>query len=120
MGIKFLKQKYEPKTYERADRHGRKVNFQGQAEAAADYLQKEQWGNEATEGLFDPNEERHAKCNQKSNQVKTNDSTPYEIRQVLQRMKKHKATGPDEIQMELFMLMDDKNLMVLADILNEW
>ena len=35
-------------------------------------------------------------------------------------MKKRKTCGPDEIPMELFMILDDENMQWLTDILNTW
>ena len=55
LGIKFLKSKYAAKTYERADRPGKQVGFREEANAAADYLHNEQWGDR-NEHLFDRNE----------------------------------------------------------------
>ena len=40
MGIRRLKQGFQPKPYIRKNRHGERVSFEQQAEAAADYLEQ--------------------------------------------------------------------------------
>ena len=119
LGIRFLKNKFAHKTYERADRFGKQVNFDQEASTAAEYLEKEQWGNENA-GLFNSEEVRIAKCNVKDNRVNTSSFNVEEIRTIIKRMKNHKASGPDEVPMELFKLLDNNNLQWLTDIYNQW
>ena len=68
LGTRFLKNKYESKTYESPDRFGKQVNFGDEATAAAEYPSKEQWGNNETT-LFDTQERRSRKCNRRSHIV---------------------------------------------------
>ena len=43
MGIKRLKQGYQPRPYIRKNRFGERIGLAFQAEAAADYLEQVQW-----------------------------------------------------------------------------
>ena len=120
LGIRFLKKQHSRKTYECADRFGRQVGFKDHATAAADYLEEVQWGTEEENNLFDRNEWRSTNCNQRNNGGNTSEFNLQEIREILRAMKRNKASGPDEIPMEVFKLMNDENLEVLVDIINEW
>ena len=42
-GLKNLREGYKPRRYARNDRHGKPIPLAGRADAAADYLEKEQW-----------------------------------------------------------------------------
>ncbi len=94
LGIKYLKRKTTRKLYETADMHGNVTSFKQQAEAAADYLEKKQWGNgdpvfvEATEP------ERTSKQNRKRNVFRCDLFDDEELNIVLKKMKNEKRRGP--------------------------
>ena len=81
-------------------------------------MQKEQWGDNE-EALFDRNEQRDIKYNRRKNEVYTAEFTIEEIKNTIKQLKRHKASGPDMIPIELFKLLDDENLKWLTDILNQ-
>jgi len=143
MGIKFLKTVKAPKLYERADRHGRCVDFDKQAEVAANYLENVQWG----EGL--PQEDTAASSNENEphrnltnnphlprlrNHVRQRKHTNRgyehlfncesfcleELQFLLDRLKKGKASGPDEIPVEFFKWLNASNQTRLLTLINYW
>jgi len=118
LGIRFLKKKNESKTYEGSDRFGKQVNASEQAAAAAEYLQKEQWGDKE-DHLFDRSKHRSTKCNRRDNKIDTAPFSVEEVRSTVKKMKRNKASGPDLVPMEMFKLLDDENLQWVADILNK-
>ena len=78
-----------------------------------------QWGD-SNNGLFEPSEKRTYKCNTRNNSGNVGHFGLAQLKFVLQKMKNNKATGPDDIPIELFKLLDDENLQWVLDICNSW
>ena len=80
------------------------------ADTAAQYLSEEQWGK------FDENRNKHenistSKIVHKDLNYNTEPPSLQEIKKAIKKLKRRKATGPDEIPIELFKEMDDDKLI---------
>ena len=106
LGIKFIRKNHEPKLYEKADRHKNLVDFDSQAEAAADHLENCQWPPvKETENIPRTAASlQQAEVRKENRPYKHNwDTSPFtltELRAIIKKMKKHKACGPDDIPIE--------------------
>lgn len=119
MGIKFLKQKFSPALYERADMHGTTVEISQKATAAADYLAQKQWG--ATQEIAQEADNYYTVLrNIRNNIYELGEITRGELKATIKRMKKRKAVGPDDTPMEFFKWLDDRSMEEIRSILNEW
>ena len=126
LGIKFIKRNYEPKLYEKVDRHKKLIDFDQHAEAAADSVENCQWPFVKPEENLPRTQAQEDKAEaRKHSRPYKNDwiCTPFliqELRAVIKKMKKHKAAGPDKIPIEFYEWVDDDILAFLLDILNQW
>lgn len=122
LGIKILRKKHAPNLYERADVDGRTVNLTEKATASADYLAIKQWGIPAeplpTSG--DANGYYTAKRSTRPNNYKLGEFTLSELKIIIKKMKRNKASGPDDMPMEYFKWLDDPSLEYVLHILNGW
>jgi len=118
LGIKYLKNTRGHKLYERADVRGRVVPFRQHAEAAAEYLETKQWGN--VDCRNSPQDNRDKKQNRRSNVFNTQAFNLRELKHLLGRMKRNKASGPDELPTEFFTWLDDTNLNRVLRLINFW
>lgn len=111
--IRQLKQRYQPRTYGRRDRHGRMAALLRQAGATADYLEKEHWaaGAAAEHELRDtPIVEANP------GEYDVDPPTRAELDAVIAGMKGGKAAGPDECGPELYKLVDEGNRQTLHEL----
>ena len=115
MGIKQLKSEYRPQPYHRRDRAGRTIEANKTAEAFAVHL-AETWKHTPTP----THEISENKLPIPDLPYMLGDITIDEIQAQIKRLKKNKATGPDEIPMEVIKELDDENISMLCDILNIW
>ena len=116
LGIKYIKQKKAPKLFERAKIDGSTASIRQQADASADYLQEKQWGDTDT-----PTDETRTKKQNRVNAVF--DCSSFMISELVatvKRLKKNKASGPDEIPIEFFKWLDDENLGRVLGLINSW
>ena len=105
MGIKNLKSDYRPQPYHRKNKEGNTIKQDQTAEAFAKHL-ADIWKNVPTP--FD-------KISQNKFPIP---GLPYELGEItmqeleaeIKRLKKQKATGPDEIPMEVFKELDSESL----------
>lgn len=100
LGIKFIKTTHKAKLYERKNRQGELVTFKQQEEAAANYLEKDQWGNQPASGEEQETSRLHIKRNKLENHYNTDNFSVPEIQNLIKFLKRNKASGPDEIPME--------------------
>ena len=119
MGIKYIKQKHSPNLYERANARGETVNLGDRAQAAADYLAEKQWGQPNIPRVEQGNYYT-ANRNTRQNHYNLDNISLAELKRTVKRMKKHKATGPDEIPMEYLMWLDDEALKEIQEVINVW
>ncbi len=129
LGIKTIKKDFKPNLYEISDRMGNKVKLKDKAEAIADYLGNVQWKKadnikSEDDPLFYtppkcPKTNRPIKRNTRNNVFRCEAFTLQELSDFLKRSKKRKACGPDDIPMEIFMLLDDENLITILGFCNE-
>ncbi len=109
LGIKYLKNNFKPKLHECADKHGNKIGPKQRAEATAEYLEAVQWRPHPNDNdIVDPNRYEPPKQrdgapksrNTRQNVYNINDFTVPEVAAFLNKAKKRKACGPDQIPMD--------------------
>ena len=108
LGIRQLKQEYQPHTYARTTKEGQHIPQKDRAQKAAEYLAKEQWGKKRKREE-DTEQEQPKKRADKIRSARdteekynTEEITMEEIWETIKKFKRRKAPGPDEIPMELF------------------
>jgi len=119
LGIKYLKERHSPKLYERATVEGKLAGFRKQADAAADYLEKHQWGDCGAGSS--PSAPSRTKCQNKKNVCF--DGLPFsydELVSMIKKLKRHKAAGPDDIPIEFFKWLDEPNVNRVLNLINFW
>ena len=124
-GIKILREGYTPRRYARNDRHGKPVPLAGRADAAADYLSKEQWApagdpawQQATTMVS--NELKKRKERNKHLKYNTDKVTFEEMKEIQKRLKRNKAPGPDDITTDFIKDLEEDNLEELRTLINDW
>lgn len=123
LGIKYLKQKFAPNLYERADRFGKTVSLKQRADAAADYLAEKQWGPPAPLTANEQAEFNNYYTTNRNTRVGDYDEselTLAELKLIIKKMKRNKAAGPDDIPMEYFKWLDDTALEFVRELINIW
>ena len=121
MGIRNMKKMGGPRMYEKADKCGNIVGLKQQAEATADYLAHDQWGSiKPNANSLWPIEDRpkSQKRNTRTNAYNLTHFSLQGLRCVLNKLKYRKASGPDDIQCELFKWLDNDNLNSVLTVLN--
>ena len=117
LGIKYIKRKRAPKLYERANLEGYAINFKQHASAAADYLETKQWGN--TE--CNTSEEKHqTMANTTELNIACGLFNLSELSAIITKLKRNKATGPDDIPIEFFKWLHDDNRQKVLNLINFW
>jgi len=91
LGIKFIKTTHKAKLFERKNRQGELVTFKQQAEAAADYLEKDQWGNQPVPGEAVETSRQHIKRNKLNNHYNTDNFSVTEIHNLIKLLKRNNA-----------------------------
>ena len=86
------------------------------ADAAADYLEQKQWGAHETI----QNEVRTKPQNRQNAVFNCEPFMLSELEDIVKRLKKNKASGPDEVPMEFFKWLDESNLGRVLELLNFW
>ncbi len=127
LGIRQLKQQYQPNPYARTNSAGMHITQRQRAQQAANYLSGEQWGKKKKLENEDEETSRAPKITRKihstkntERQYKIDEITVEEIWSTLKKYKRRTSPGPDEIPMELFKEMDNDCLQEIADLLNQW
>ena len=121
MGIKRLKEQYQPNPYHRKTKEGTHIKKEERAKEAAKYLSKEQWGiNEEIKQQQQREGIRKDRIIEENENYNTQEITLQELKQIIKKFKRRKAPGPDEIPMEIFKEMDDENLANTLELLNQW
>ena len=117
MGIRQLKQGYQPTPYHRKSRKGEHVKLRNRAGATAEYLAKDHWGKIED---YIPAILPSTNIVKKELKFRTTEITVEEIKHRLRKFKRRKAPGPDGIPMEFFLEMDKKSFEVISENLNTW
>ena len=130
MGIRQLKQEYQPNPYARRTTDGKHITQKQIAQKAADYLSEEQWGIKRKTAILAQEQEKEEPPKKRTRKIDTakNTEAQYNIDKItieeiwttINKYKRRKAPGPDEIPMELFKEMDDKCIELIGETLNEW
>lgn len=114
LGIRQLKNKFTPHPYSRIDHDsGEHIHRNNRAQKAADYLTNKQWGHEDTK---ENRESRRNKqltsniINRNTEQYNIGEITTPELKNIIRKLKRNKAPGPDEIPTELFKELNEENL----------
>ena len=116
MGIRQLKQGYQPQPYYRRSREGKHVHYGSRAEATAEYLAKDHWGKKED---YIATVLPTTKIINETLAFKIDDITVEEIQHRIKKFKRRKSPGPDTVPMELFMEMDTDSLKIVCDIVNK-
>ena len=126
LGIRQLKQEYQPHTYARTTKEGHHIPQKDMAQKAAEYLAKEQWGKKRKREE-DTKQEKPTKKADKiraardtEEKYNTEEIKMEEIWETIKKFKRRKAPGPDEIPMELFQEMDNTSMEGIRELLNKW
>ena len=124
-GIKILREGYKPRRYARNDRHGKPVPLAGRADAAAEYLEKEQWApkgdvtwQEATNMVKNELTRRRERNNDL--RYNTGEVSLEEMKEFQKQLKRNKAPGPDDITTDFIKDLEEDNLEKLRILVNEW
>ena len=126
LGIRQLKQEYQPQTYARTTKEGHHIPQQERAQKAAEYLAKEQWGKKRKREEDTEQEQPTKKADKiraardTEEKYNTEEITMEEIWETIKKFKRRKAPGPDEIPMELFQEMDNTSMEGIRELLNKW
>ena len=126
MGIRQLKQVYQPHPYARRTTDGKHIPQAQRAQKAADYLSTHQWGKRKRDDDECPENQppqKRTHCttaipNSAHDEYNIADISLKEIKFTLKKMKRRKAPGPDEIPMEIVKEMDDQCLTLIVELLN--
>ena len=113
LGIRQLKQDYQPNPYARRTTEGKHITQQQRAQKAAEYLNIEQWGKKrkAEDMITQPKRTRKIQSTIGSeNKYDLGTITVEEIWNTIKKYKRRKSQGPDEIPMELFKEMNNECL----------
>ena len=107
MGIRALKQEYQPNPYARRTTEGEHITQKQRAQKAAEYLSEEQWGTKRKVAFLaqEPKAKRPKIIDtgkHPNTQYNIGEITVKEIWETIKRYKRRKSPGPDEIPMELF------------------
>ena len=117
-----MKKDHKPIPYAiRKTENGRKeiVKIKDKAEVAATHLENIFWGK-TDENPENGPEVFPGKIVNENLKYRIEKLTLEELREIIKKTKRRKATGPDEIPMEAFKEMDDESLQKIIDLLNEW
>ena len=125
LGIRQLKQTYQPNPYARKTLDGKFIKQNERAQEAANYFSREQWGikrkneeDSETPPCKRSNIIQH--CKNTTSEYNTEEITIEELKRIIKQIKRKKTPGPDEIPMELFRDMDDECLEAITTLLNQW
>ena len=115
MGIKNLKRNFQPQPYHRKNKQGHTIQADQTAEAFAKHL-AEIWKSMPTPfgGIVT------TKLPIPDLPYRMHDIDMEELSTHIKRLKKQKATGPDEIPMETFKELDEQSLEIVLKIMNIW
>ena len=119
-GIRALNNEFKPLPYNRKDKRGNIVAQESRAETAAQHLAYEQWGNTENcnetfnnTNIIDPTVENNNKYN-------TGIITLAELEAIINKLKRHKAPGPDGLTTEIFKEMNTENKKLILDLIYDW
>lgn len=105
-GIKNLKTKFVPNYTKLKDMRGSRVPYGERAKATAEYLHEVQW----KQGERIQPAKAKTKVIKQDLGMNVQDITMKELVEIVQRQKKNKAAGPDQVRVELIQYLDEQNL----------
>ena len=105
------------------DEKGKRVPMGNQANTAATFLEKQAWGK-TDEQRNDENAHVHDAApriiTHEEVGINTGPITLYEVRKIVNKLKRRKTPGPDGIPIEFLKEMDDEALERVRALLNNW
>ena len=121
-GIRALKKDYNPTPYNRKDKQGKIVAQKDRAETAAKFLAENQWGKTATVNTvkFNNVDIVRQRRNNTRDFLAARPMTLEDVEHAVDKLKRHKAPGPDQTPIELFKELTYTNKTKLVDMMNEW
>jgi hypothetical protein len=123
MGIRQLKKGYQPLPYSMKDEKGKRVPMGNQANTAATFLEKQIWGKTDEQRNDENPHGRDAAPRiiiHEEVGINTGPITLYEVRKIVNKLKRRKTPGPDGIPIEFLKEMDDEALERVRALLNNW
>ena len=124
-GLKLLKASHNPRHFSRKDKNGKHIPMHARAEAAASYLEEEIWGS--NEGEEDTSADEIWDGSMypiiiNYLGIKLTDIEPEELQGVVEKAKRKKTAGLDDIPMEVFKELEPGTLAInkLLELLNDW
>jgi len=115
LGIKRLKQNYTPQPYMKKDESGTPIPRHEVANFSAKQLKKYFWTCQPPTGNLPT-----TKIRQNNGVQNTHDITIEELKNIIGKSKRNKATGIDRTPMELYKELDEKNLLMVLKLINKW
>ena len=124
-----LKSKYNPIPFHNRDGDGKHVAWSDRAQKAAEHLSNNQWGNIPRAEVEEASTQRNNEARYKQHRIITQeDEERYniqppsveEVTKVIQKIKRRKAPGPDEIPIEISKELSRDNLDRLTELFEEW
>ena len=121
---KTIEAEYQPNTYARRNNDGTYIPHAQRAQKTAEYFSREQWGKkrQSTDTTREekPITEKVDYCTNAAKEYNTEDITLEEIKEVVKKLKRRKAPGPDEIPAEIFKELNEECLKGILTLLNQW
>ena len=117
LGIRQLKSDFKPAPYSLKDQDGKVVPKYKRAETAAKYLAEKHWCNpDATNGAHIPAHQIWPP----NPKLEQGEVTLEDVHRAVKKLKRRKASGPDEIPTEFFLALHADNMRELATIFSSW
>ena len=116
-GPETTKEKYVPIPYFRKTKDGTPIPKKLQAQKISEFIAENIWKGKEGQGQFKLNEGRIN--NPEGMKWNVFQFTPEEFDEVIKKLKRSKAAGPDELPNDFYKELDIMNRMYLLKLLNE-
>lgn len=123
MCIRQLRKGFSPIPYSQETKGGEHVPRSERAEHSARYLATEIWKDKRTAAertTCHENLKRRPKIIDQNLGISEEEITSDELLYIIRKLKRRKATGPDEIPVEFIKEMTEENMREVLNILNQW
>jgi hypothetical protein len=119
LGLRCLRKDFEPIPYALKDKNKQHVPMERKAQAAADFLAEQIWGE--TQRNEEP-DQSHTPSKIVQEELKISQSVfdIDELIKAIRKLKRRKTPGPDEVPIELFKELDEAALISILQIINQW